>query len=233
MIISAEPMASGARSPAAPGSMTVMPTVSTRKNVPMNSTRYFFISAISIVEQLAVSIFSCRQNGRPSFQDLQLGEGLISGREFCGRVWRRINPVVMVLNPLHQSCPVPGVITKITHSVFDGAPFKDHNIIGAMLLEGRDHVGLAKHLQFRRKPDGIGSRVHPTTQIINHGSFGQDRQRRFRRNILFYPGQRNLNVAMKRIHGGAVRHDFVSIASHEYILPQIKKIPTYKKKTTT
>src|ERR1035437_6635976 len=43
MIINAEPMASGASAPA-PGSMTVMPTVRTRKNVPMNSTRYFFIS---------------------------------------------------------------------------------------------------------------------------------------------------------------------------------------------
>jgi hypothetical protein len=41
MIISAEPMASGARSPAAPGSMTVRPTVSTRKNVPMNSKDIF------------------------------------------------------------------------------------------------------------------------------------------------------------------------------------------------
>src|ERR1035438_4938643 len=99
MIISAEPMASGARLPA-PGSMTVMPTVSTKKNVPMNSTRYFFISGISIVEWRTVSIFSCRQNGRVSFQNLQFGEGLISGREFCDWVWCRINPVVMVLNPL-------------------------------------------------------------------------------------------------------------------------------------
>src|SRR5690348_11430362 len=42
MIINAEPMASGASAPA-PGSMTVIPTVMTRKNAPMNSTRYFFI----------------------------------------------------------------------------------------------------------------------------------------------------------------------------------------------
>src|SRR5664279_4156146 len=47
MIINAEPMASGARLPA-PGSMTVMPTVKTKKNVPMNSTRYFFISMIRL-----------------------------------------------------------------------------------------------------------------------------------------------------------------------------------------
>jgi hypothetical protein len=64
-------LASGARSPAAPGSTTVMPTVSTRKNVPMNSTRYFFISPISIVGRRAVSIFS---RGRASFHDLQSEE---------------------------------------------------------------------------------------------------------------------------------------------------------------
>src|SRR5665647_314621 len=44
MIISAEPMASGAKLPMLPGSTTLMPTLRTRKNVPMNSTRYFFIS---------------------------------------------------------------------------------------------------------------------------------------------------------------------------------------------
>jgi hypothetical protein len=43
MIINAEPMATGASAPAlAP--MTVMPTVMAKKNVPMNSTRYFFIN---------------------------------------------------------------------------------------------------------------------------------------------------------------------------------------------
>src|SRR5580704_17754883 len=36
------PMASGASAPA-PGAITVLPTVKTRKNVPMNSTRYVFI----------------------------------------------------------------------------------------------------------------------------------------------------------------------------------------------
>src|ERR1035437_7019686 len=36
-------MASGAKPTATTGSMTVMPMVRTRKNVPMNSTRYFFI----------------------------------------------------------------------------------------------------------------------------------------------------------------------------------------------
>src|SRR6266849_3883925 len=42
MIINADPIAIGARLPA-PGSMTHIPTVRTRKNVPMNSVRYFFI----------------------------------------------------------------------------------------------------------------------------------------------------------------------------------------------
>src|SRR2546428_2923924 len=42
MTINADPMAIGARLPA-PGSMTHIPTVRTRKNVPMNSVRYFFI----------------------------------------------------------------------------------------------------------------------------------------------------------------------------------------------
>src|ERR1700677_4053744 len=36
------PIATGARIPA-PGATTVIPTVKTRKNVPMNSTRYFFM----------------------------------------------------------------------------------------------------------------------------------------------------------------------------------------------
>jgi hypothetical protein len=36
------PMAMGARAPA-PGAMTLLPTVKTRKNVPMNSTIYFYI----------------------------------------------------------------------------------------------------------------------------------------------------------------------------------------------
>ena len=49
MIISAEPMASGGRKLSRRGAMTVMPTVRTRKNVPMNSTRYFFM----------VNIFLC------------------------------------------------------------------------------------------------------------------------------------------------------------------------------
>ena len=35
-------------------------------NAPMNSTRYLFINAISIVVPWAISIFSCRQNGRTS-----------------------------------------------------------------------------------------------------------------------------------------------------------------------
>src|SRR5438094_6263931 len=42
MTINAEPIAIGARLPA-PGSITHIPTVRTRKNVPMNSVRYFFI----------------------------------------------------------------------------------------------------------------------------------------------------------------------------------------------
>src|SRR6266404_562784 len=42
MTINADPIAIGARLPA-PGSMTHIPTVRTRKNVPMNSVRYFFI----------------------------------------------------------------------------------------------------------------------------------------------------------------------------------------------
>src|SRR5208282_6914253 len=40
------PIARGARPPA-PGDMTVLPTVKTRKNVPMNSTRYFFIFGVA------------------------------------------------------------------------------------------------------------------------------------------------------------------------------------------
>src|ERR1700690_4605324 len=115
MIINAEPMASGARSPTAPGSMTVMPTVSTRKNVPMNSTRYFFISGISIGERKIVSIVSCRQNGRPPFQDLQFEKGFLLGYEFPGRLWRRINPVVMTLNPSHQFHAIPRIVAEKTH----------------------------------------------------------------------------------------------------------------------
>src|SRR5882724_2226907 len=42
MTIKAAPMATGARFPA-PGSITAMPMARTRKKVPMNSTRYFFI----------------------------------------------------------------------------------------------------------------------------------------------------------------------------------------------
>src|SRR5271157_1807853 len=42
MTMSEAPIAIGARGPA-PGEMTVHPTVKTRKKVPMNSTRYFFI----------------------------------------------------------------------------------------------------------------------------------------------------------------------------------------------
>src|SRR5213083_1147598 len=42
MTINADPIAIGARLPA-PGSMTHIPMVRTRKNVPMNSVRYFFI----------------------------------------------------------------------------------------------------------------------------------------------------------------------------------------------
>src|SRR5271157_3650505 len=42
MTMSAAPIATGASGPA-PGAMDVAPTVKTRKNVPMNSTRYFFI----------------------------------------------------------------------------------------------------------------------------------------------------------------------------------------------
>src|ERR1017187_6182480 len=81
----------------------------------------------------AVSIFSRR---RASFYDLQPEEWFVSRRGFS--VWiRRIDPVVMAVNPLLQFRPVSRVVTKITHSVFDGAPFKDHNIIGPVLLEGR------------------------------------------------------------------------------------------------
>jgi hypothetical protein len=43
MIIKADPIASGA-SALAPGSSTVNPTVATRKNVPINSTKYFIIA---------------------------------------------------------------------------------------------------------------------------------------------------------------------------------------------
>src|SRR3954447_12414699 len=50
MTIRAEPIASGAMSPAANGLMTVIPTVSTRKNVPMNSTTYLRIERTSRVE---------------------------------------------------------------------------------------------------------------------------------------------------------------------------------------
>src|SRR5580698_2807970 len=42
MTMSEAPIAIGASGPA-PGATTVQPTVKTRKNVPMNSTRYFFI----------------------------------------------------------------------------------------------------------------------------------------------------------------------------------------------
>ena len=38
------PIAIGAKAPA-PGEMTVPPTVKTRKNVPMNSTMYFFMGS--------------------------------------------------------------------------------------------------------------------------------------------------------------------------------------------
>ena len=41
MTISAEPIASGGHDPGIAVSITVIPTVSTRKNVPMNSTTYF------------------------------------------------------------------------------------------------------------------------------------------------------------------------------------------------
>src|SRR5215472_16699847 len=44
MTINEAPMASGARYPA-PGLITVHPTVNTRKNVPISSTRYLFIWA--------------------------------------------------------------------------------------------------------------------------------------------------------------------------------------------
>jgi hypothetical protein len=43
MIIRDEPIASGARRVAASGLFTVIPTVNTRKNVPINSTTYFAI----------------------------------------------------------------------------------------------------------------------------------------------------------------------------------------------
>src|SRR5579862_9388241 len=42
MTMSDAPIASGAMTPGAPG-MTVQPTVSTRKKVPMNSVRYLFM----------------------------------------------------------------------------------------------------------------------------------------------------------------------------------------------
>src|SRR5947208_1427788 len=56
MTINADPIAIGARFPA-PGSMTHIPMVRTRKNVPMNSVRYFFIGqnvrfAASLVRQI-------------------------------------------------------------------------------------------------------------------------------------------------------------------------------------
>ena len=68
-------MAIGASGPA-PGSITVLPTVKTRKKVPINSTKYFLITKASGTDGL-------KRAGCSAAEGICSPDAVASGKDFC------------------------------------------------------------------------------------------------------------------------------------------------------
>src|SRR5580658_6491706 len=84
MIMRAEPIAIGASGPAL-GGITVLPTVKTRKKVPMNSTRHFFIGfgrlepkSSGKTNAFSAPAFRLPRGGRIVFQSGMTWESLVN-----------------------------------------------------------------------------------------------------------------------------------------------------------
>src|SRR6185369_2310450 len=131
-------MASGGRKLLASQPMTVMPTVRTRKNVPMNSTRYFFIGTEfkRLVDSIQSSFMVLR---RQPFQDFDAEQSILKRLAA-----EQLHRLVIFTDPLHELDTEAGRLPEIAGAEFVARRFDDQNIIRGGFFKSGGHVTLSK-----------------------------------------------------------------------------------------
>src|SRR3990172_8747752 len=127
--MSADPIARGASGPA-PGSSTAKPMVSTRKNVPMNSTRYLFMFPASLMAAYAESHCGSHRT---------LGGSAAKATKGAAK----------------DGCPLP-IVSDWSHSVPTTSPRQSALVSPACALRGAPSLQLIDGVLDRGPPPPLG-----------------------------------------------------------------------------